>query len=106
MVVNSVKFVFIRNAYATDMQIFVQGAGENISREIKSITVTSQTHEKWDSFTDEDGQSRYLNAFRLFNGGPDKISRKVAMKAIEEERRKESSTENVQENFRLWLKKH
>lgn len=28
------------------------------------------------------------------------------MRAIEEERRKESSTENVQENFRLWLKKH
>ena len=41
MTVNSVKFVFIRNAYATDMQIFVKGAGENLSREIKSISVTS-----------------------------------------------------------------
>ena len=106
MIVNSVKFVFIRNSYATDMQIFVKGAGENLSREIKSITITSQTHEKWDSFTDEDGERRYLDAFRLFNGGPDKVPRKVAMAAIEEERNKELSTENVQENFRLWLKTH
>lgn len=41
MTVNSVKFVFIRNAHATDMQIFVKGAGEVLSREIKSIRVTS-----------------------------------------------------------------
>ena len=69
------------------------------------VCLTSQSQSKWESYTDKDGQTRYIDAYRIFNGGYDKISRSDAMNIIKRERELEGEISD-DKIFRNWLKKN